>query len=433
LDRCIDADGISYMRSLYMKRFALAIPFLLAAAMLTPLQAATAATVTAAPRACTPKLVGLTAPGLVYAGDKPTGTVSLTCAPTAALKLTVTTDDTDLVVPASVTVSKGKSSASIPMTAKANSSGQYAATVTVHNGTQSVSAGITVDPGLSDFELSPGSEPNMVDPNVILTGPAPAGGLTVKVASDNPAVTVPATASFQQYALGGGFPGVLVNPVTVNTTVHISVTLGSRTLTAATVLVPPFNGHDTMKIVAQTPGDIYGLDGSLQYQVVLSNPAPADGLQVALSVPTGSDSLQTDVTSTFVTGGFVEGYFRVSAGDVTKTTHATIEATVDGITATIPVTIQPRLTTVTNVPASIQGGSSFQATVNLAGPADTDTTVYLASSWGILSVPALVVIPAGSTSASFPVTTSTVDSPENVDINASLGEAHATGTVTLTP
>jgi hypothetical protein len=46
---------------------------------------------------------------------------------------------------------------------------------------------------LKSVEIPPSSALNSVSLNIHLTGPAPAGGTTVRIASDNPAVTVPET------------------------------------------------------------------------------------------------------------------------------------------------------------------------------------------------------------------------------------------------
>jgi hypothetical protein len=114
--------------------------------------------------------------------------------------------------------------------------------------------------------------------------------------------------------------------------------------------------------------------------------------------------------------------------------HTAIKVTVGSINASIPVTIEPGLASITNVPATIKGGDSFTATVNLAGPVDTATTVGLQSTWGILTVPSTVVIPAGQSSVSFTATTVPVTSNSDVTIYAYLGTSSINSTtVTVTP
>ncbi|WP_252799852.1 hypothetical protein [Actinoallomurus spadix] len=379
-----------------------------------------------------PQLTGFSAPGRIYAGDEVTGTLRLSCAPDSDIQVSLTSDDAKLTVPAQVTVARGRDSVDVPITASTDRAAQYVAHVTAGYAGRTLSSAITVSPGLKLFQIPESTRPNDVSAFLTFTGPVPAGGLTVEVASDDPAVTVPATVAFTQVGSYGGEFRATVRPVARTTTVHISVTLGTRTLTASKVLLPPFDGSSSMKIIPPG-GGVYGLDGDRSYTVLLSNPAPDDGLRVDLKVADGDSTIQLDQDYLYITPGSMSDQFRIHASDVTRTTHTEIQATADGVTTTIPVTVQPRLTSITGMPATVQGGQSFQGTVNLAGPSDDDTVVALQQSWGIVDVPTTVTIPAGSTSASFTATTVPVDSPSDVTITASLGDGTADGTVTLTP
>jgi hypothetical protein len=390
--------------------------------------------ITRTPRSCkTPVLTGFSAPALVYVGGSPVATVRLSCAPTSPIRISLASSNADLRIPASVTIGRFYDTATVPLTPKADPEGQYTSTLTARFGSTSRTAPVTVDPGLSLFEIPPASEPNTVTPDVLFTGVIPAGGLTVQLASDNPAVTVPATFTFPAGSLGGEFPGVTVQSVTKNTTVKLSATFGGRTLSATTVLIPPFDSSDSLTLSNENgPGAIYGQEFDLEYVVLLSNPAPASGETVIFSTP--SPSLELESTSGFISPGFVDGFVDIDTANVTSAVHTEIKATVDGVKASLPVTIEPGLASITNVPATITGGDSFTATVNLAGPVDVATTVGLQSDSGILTAPSDVVIPAGQSSANFSVTTVPVDSDSDGSITASLGSNRIfSSTVTLTP
>jgi hypothetical protein len=390
--------------------------------------------ITRTPRSCkTPALTGFSASALVYVGGSPVATLRLSCAPTSPIRISLASSNADLRVPASITVGRYYDTATVPLTPKADPDGQYTSTLTARYGSASPAVTVTVDPGLSLFQIPPSSEPNTVSPNVLFTGVIPAGGLTVQFASDNPAVTVPATFTFPAGSIGGGFPGVTVQSVTKNTTVKLSATFGGRTLSATTVLIPPFDSSDSVTLSAEDgPGAIYGQEFDLEYEVLLSNPAPASGETVNFSAP--DPSVELESTSTFIPPGFVDGFVDIDTASVTSAVHTEIEAAVGGVKASLPVTIEPGLASITNVPATITGGDSFTATVNLAGPVDTATTVDLQSDAGILTVPSDVVIPAGQSSASFPATTTPVDSDSDASITASLGSSQVfSSTVTLTP
>ncbi len=393
-----------------------------------------ALTVTKTPRSCrTPVLTGVSVPRLVYVGNRPAAALRLSCAPTAPIRISLTSSNADLRVPASVTIGRRYDTATVPLALKADPEGQYRATVTARYRSRSRTGTITVDPGLSLVQIPPSSEPNDVTLDVLFTGVVPAGGLTVQLASSSPAVTVPATFTVPAPAIGAEVPGVIVHQVTRNTTVKISATFGGRTLSATTVLLPPFTSSDSVTLSAEDgPGAIYGQEFDLEYVVTLSNPAPASGETVTFSA--GDPSVELQNTSTDIPPGFAQGFVDINTANVTGAVHTEIDATVDGVKASLPVTIEPGLASITNVPGTITGGGTFTATVNLAGPVDTATTVNLGSTQGILTVPQGVVIPAGHSSASFLVTTITVDSDADVSIIASLGSTQVTSSaVTITP
>jgi hypothetical protein len=393
-------------------------------------------TVTKTPPLCaSPALTGFTLPSLAYVGDHPVATISLSCAPRAPIQLALTSDSPDLPVPSTVTVGRSHDHALVKLAPKPAVNGQYTATVTVSYGGASLARTITIDPGLSLVQITADSaEPDAISFDVLFTGVLPAGGETVQLASSNSAVTVPATSTFPAGSVGGEVTGIVVHPVTQNTKVRLSAALGSRTLGAAYVLLPPFTSHDHITVSAENgAGDIYGQDFDLQYNVTLSNPAPDSGINVTLTAADPSLQFQTPTTS-FIPPGFTTTSFLIDAANVTTPVHTQLTATADGVTSALAVTIEPGLSSFANVPAAVPGGQSFTATVNLAGPVDTATTVALQSDIGVLSVPLTVVIPAGQSSASFTATTGPVTSDTQAFITASLGTTQLTSsTVTITP
>src|SRR5215472_12442010 len=141
----------------------------------------------AASTTCTsPVLSGFQVPALVYVGGKLAVTIKLSCAPASPVSVSLASNNSNLPVPATVTVS-GHRDKTVDLTPGADTAGQYQATLTATFSGKSLPGTVTVDPGLSSLQLPPCSfEPNCVDPTVFFTGPAPAGGLTVQFASNNP-------------------------------------------------------------------------------------------------------------------------------------------------------------------------------------------------------------------------------------------------------
>jgi hypothetical protein len=395
-----------------MKR-TLVVALLMLAALAVPVQQASAAS-------CRPVLNALTVPGLMNAGDTATGSVTLGCAPSADVKVSLSADPSSLTVPAAVTVRRGQIEAAFPLTAQLVDGDQYIAHIGATYKRQSVAQDVTVNPGLKQFEIAPSTELNDVVLQMELTGPAPSSGITVLVASDNPAVTVPSSMDIPAGSFGllTG-TGIRVSSVAQNTTVNISVTLGTRTLTASKVLIPPFDGSQGIRIQRGGSGDLYGQ--SLEaFTVWLDNPAPAGGIVAQVSVVDDNPAVQLEDSNVFITERQNIGGFLFTTADVTRTTHATLKVTALQATAFLDITIQPRITAVT-LPESAQSGTTFEGTISLAGPSDVDTVVTLEPTEGILDVPNMLTIPAGATSATFAATSAQVDRPSTAFVRALLG------------
>jgi hypothetical protein len=399
----------------------------LAALVAVPGQQASAA-------GCRPALAGFSAPAVAYAGDKVSGQVSLSCAPNVDVKISLNSNHSSLTVPAAVTVRRGDTGATVPLTAQLVSGPQYRAHLTAAYKGRSIGGDVTVNPGLKLVEIPPSSAPNLVTVNVLLTGSAPAGGTSVRLASDNPAVTVPETVTIPEGGSGvhTGF-GIEVRPVTQDTKITISFTLGTRTLTASKVLVPPFDGSQQVTIRPENPSDLYGLQFFEQFNVVLANPAPAGGVPVQVSVVDDNPAVRLETSGDHINEGNTTGSFFLSTADVTTTTRVTLKATAFQAVAFLEITIRPRITAVT-LPDSAKSGTPFEGTVTLAGPSDVDTEVFLQPSSGVLNLPSTMTIPAGATSGTFQATSIQLEEPSQGFITAFLGRTQTqSNSITLIP
>ena len=384
-------------------------------------------TVGVTPKTCgSPALSAVSLPSLAYVGDHVVLAVKLTCTPARAVRLSLASADTPaaaprIPVPATATVGAYYGATNIVLAPKAYQPGQYKSTVSVHYGSKSLSRTITVDPGLSVFANSEDScSPNSANPYIFFTGEIPSGGLTVKLKSNNSAITVPATVTFSQPgSIGGGFPGVTVKSVSVNTKVTLSATLGSRTLTLSIVLLRSWRGGDKITLIPQPgPGPFYGPSVGYEYLVYLSNPAPTSGNGLSGTATTNDPNDVQDLTSEVdITPGCDNTAISFQVPYESAPVHATVTVNLGGSTATASLTIEPSLASVT-LPATIVGGQAATGTVTLAGAPDTAETVYLQSADGILSVPGSVTIPVGQTSVTFPITTFAVTSDSQVFVNA---------------
>jgi phosphopantothenoylcysteine synthetase/decarboxylase len=81
----------------------------------------------------------------------------------------------------------------------------------------------------------------------------------------------------------------------------------------------------------------------------------------------------------------------------------------------------------------VTGGNSSTGTVTLSAVAQAATTVTLASNNAAATVPASVVIPAGSSSRTFTVSTTQVQATTTAVVTASLNGTSRSATLTINP
>ncbi len=132
--------------------------------------------------------------------------------------------------------------------------------------------------------------------------------------------------------------------------------------------------------------------------------------------------------------------FVVQSSTVTSDSWVSISATLgqakgSGTPAQLLVLTPSVPESVTFDPASVDGGNPATGTLTLTAPpiVCSGGTVDLSSNNpDVAGVPASVTIPSGTTSVTFPVTTTAVDSDTDVKITASNDNGSASGTLTVT-
>jgi hypothetical protein len=390
----------------------------------TSLTGAAQAHVGSARPGCKAHVASLKLPKHLHAGESASAKVRLSCTPAAAVRVRLADDQEHLRLPHSVRVRAGRRAATFTTRATAARGESYVATVTARGGGSKVKRSMKVSPGLSLLQVPPSSQPNDVGLLVLFTGPLPGGGAVVNVSSDNKAVTVPPTATFQVAATGGEVPDITVHEVTKKTRVTFSVTYGRRTLTTTTVLVPPADPvHPKFELSRQGgDGPVYGGMTDVQFDVHVDAPAPAEGLPVTYSiVGDDPDAVLESAGGDVIGEGFNSDSTDVSFADVTSAHTVTLQAQIGETIVQLPVTIQPAVTEI-DLPDTVVGGDDFTGTVRLAGAASVDTVVYLSPSWGIIDVPLSVTVPAGQTSATFIGHTTAVDDDSLVFVTGYYGD-----------
>ncbi len=228
-----------------------------------------------------PAVSGLTLnPNSVTGGTPVTATVALTgSAPAGGAAISLSSDNPAATVPASVTVPAGAVSAVFAIQTSPVSGAASAVISASYNGTQFAPLAIN-PPALSSLVLSPstvvGGNPSTGI--VTLTGPAPAGGVAVAIASDSPAAIVPPTVTVAEGSLAASF-AIGTYPATSPALAHLSATYSGTQ--SATLQIQ-------IASIASISLDSTSIPGgnSSAGTIALTGPAPAGGALVTLSAPT---------------------------------------------------------------------------------------------------------------------------------------------------
>lgn len=272
------------------------------------------------------------------------------------------------------------------------------------------------------------SAPDDIDGGTNVTGTvtlnvvAPAGRQSVALSTDNPGlVTVPASVTVGPDALSQAFTistkGVLApTPVTIRASLGITVT--------KSVTLQP-NG--VKAVYALSPTVVSG--ASPKFTVMLQS-VPVGPAVVALQ--SSSPALTIPSTLTLDAGMKSKGFY-AQAASVGVNTPATVTATWCGISKSKSVTIVPALLSdLIITPNPILGGTSGTGQVVLNGtakPGGSVVTTY--DNTSLITTPASVTVPVGSTSQTFAFSTLYVTATTTRTMSAKLGSVTKTVTVTL--
>jgi hypothetical protein len=188
-----------------------------------------------------PALTTLTlSPTSLYGGASSTGTVTLNGrAPTSGVVLTLSSSSASAVVPASVTVPAGATSATFTVKTTAVAA-NVVIKISATNGATSKSATLTIDaPVLTAFTVNPTSitGAGTVIGTLTISSPAPAAGASISVKSNTSYAAVPATVTIAAGLTTTTFKVTITKPA-VTTTATLSASYGGATKTATIVIKP---------------------------------------------------------------------------------------------------------------------------------------------------------------------------------------------------
>jgi hypothetical protein len=193
----------------------------------------------------------------------------------------------------------------------------------------------------------------------------------------------------------------------------------------------PLSGAAALSAISASPNPVVGGSPSTG-TVTLTSAAPAGGALVSLS---SASSAVTVPGSVSVNQGASSATFGITTSVVTTQTLATLSATYNSATKTTTFIVNPAsapvLATLTLNPTSVKGGASATGTVTLSAPAPSGGAVVALSSTkpALASVPASILVAAGTTSSTFAVTTTATKKNTSVTISTSYAGVTKTATI----
>jgi uncharacterized protein (TIGR03437 family) len=362
-------------------------------------------------------------PTSVTGGQGSTGTITISpAAPAGGVLVNLASDSLSASMPASVTIPAGQASATVSVSTSAVSS-PVIANLTAFSA-NTVSFPLTVNPGTTGTIVGWSLSPSTVTGGqgsvgtITLSGAAPAAGVQVNLASNNAAVSVPASVTIP---VGQNSVTVPISTSAVSTPVNATITASSANTVPATFAVNPGSGGSlgTLTSFSVSPSTVSGGQGSIG-TVTLPASALAGGVQITLSSDNPSASMPPSVT---IAAGQSSISFAVSTSTVSSPAIATLTATSANAVST-PLAINPavmgRITGWSVAPTTVTGGQSSTGTVTINAPAPAGGLVInLSSNNAAASVPPSMTVPAGQTSATVAISSFGVSSQTTAILTAS--------------
>jgi len=379
-----------------------------------------------------PSIVALTlSPGAVTGGTGSLGMVILSGpAPAGGSTISVVSSDTTLAtVPATFVIAAGQSSGTFNVSTLPTASGGNVNITASAAGSAAMMAGLTVNPPvLTRVTISPSNVASgqMVTGTVVLSGPAPAGGLTVGLMSSNASLfPVPASAVVAAGATSQNFM-VTAGSVGTATSVTVTATSGISVVTTNVTIVV----SDTISSVSVSPTTVTGGTSST-VTVTLSQPAPSGG--ITIGVGSSDPTVTVPAIAVFPQGTTTQTFTATTTG-VATTKNVSVSAALGTSFMTATLTVNPAaLMSLTLSPTFVTGGTGSVGTLVLSGPAPPSglTVTLMSSNTSAATVPASFNIAGGASSGTFNVTTLAVSAGANVNITATLPSG-ASSTVPMT-
>jgi sugar lactone lactonase YvrE len=373
-----------------------------------------------------PKTLTLS-PTIIIGGDAGVGTVALaSTAGVGGQVVNLTSSNTNVVVPASVTVPSGATNVTFPIQTSIVGSD-----IAVAISAEADGAGISstllvrrVAPKSITFAPSSVISGNSSVATLTVTKPAPVGGIVVDLRSASSNVTVPSTVTIAAGATTATFT-VSTVPVKKSESAMIQAYAAGVKVSANITIT----ATSVVSVTLNPTSVVGGLNSTAT--VTLNGVAPVGGTTVQIYSTNVNASVPVSVT---VPAGTKTVTFPVTTVVVSANTTASIAAKYLGTTKFATLTIaSPTVNTLSLLPSSLTGGVTSKMTIKLTGKAGVGgVLVTLTSSNTVVAqIPASVTVPAGADTVDVNIQTAAVASTTNVTLTAKTGTVAKTAVLTF--
>ena len=348
-------------------------------------------------------------------------------------------DNSAVTIPASVTIPAGATTlgftatvASVSTTQTANLtatsggvSGSFALQLNAANTSPNAPAG----PALSGLICGNASLTGAGVDNctVKLSSAATTGGMVVGLASNNAAVTLPATVMVPAGATSAGFTATAASVVTTQ-----MATLTASASGVSEIYTVQLNPAVSAQVEPVLTGLVCGNAsftgaGTDSCTVNLNTAAPSEGMTINLSSDNSAVLVPTNIT---VPSGATSAGFTATVASVSTAQTATLTASAGGVSeiytlqlnAVSGPPVTPVLSGLICGNATLTGSGTDNCTVTLSAAATSGgMTINLASNNSAVTVPVSVTVPAGAASFGFTATATSVTTAQTATLTASAG------------
>ena len=283
-------------------------------------------------------------------------------------------------------------------------------------------------PSLASLTLSQSSvlSGNTVTGTVRLTSPAPSGGAVVFLqGSMEGQVIVPANVTVPAGSISATFTTSPAPETPFPRWVFIGARYGTSGGAQQRILeIDPAPGPATVLAIGPASQDVIG-GQSGRGSVALVIPAPTGGgivnlttdnpsvihVPASVTIPEGNSAVSFGIGTSPVSGLTTGGFVTATAGGVSKSIFVNVAPDPNA---------PPLLQSMTISPTSVNGGTNATGTVFLSSPAPSGgiSVTLSTSNRAVATVPGIVSVPGGQTSANFTVTTFAVGANTGVTITA---------------